>query len=154
MKNVLYNTEKNIEVTLNFLHDNIDVKHNWRDFENWLPIELIINIDGEVYNIGESCNAMMTVLEYSDLIQGLKSIVNCNNDISFYTYNSSESLFSIDLELLKEDECIEFVIWINLAAITEGNKVGYDKGVRFITTIKETEQFYVNLTKQYNQLIK
>lgn len=151
MKNILYNTEKNIAVSLSILHDNADVEHNRSDFENWLPIELIIDIDGEVYHIGESCNAMMSVLECSDLIQGLKSIINSNNDA--YIYHSSEALFSMELELLKEDDVVEVVIWINLAAITGGNKIGYDRGVRFITTVKEMEQFYINLSEQYRNVM-
>lgn len=151
LKNVLHNIEKNIEFSLNILHGNADIEYSRSDFENWLPIEFIINIDGEIYNIGEACDAMMTVFETSDLIQGLMSIIN--NDIDVYNYNSSEALFSINLALLKEDECVEFEIWINLAAITKGNNVGYDKGVRFIATIEETEQFYINFRKQYEQLI-
>ncbi len=151
LKNVLHNIEKNIECSLNILHDNVDVEYNRSSFENWLPIEFIINVDGEIYNIGEACDAMMTIFEYSDFLQGLKSIAN--GDIVVYKYHSSEALFSLNLELLKEDECVEFEIWINLAAITKGNSVGYDKGVRFVATIEETEQFYVNLRKQYEQFI-
>lgn len=145
---ILQNTEKNISLCLIILQDGADIVSSRSNNENWIPFEFKINIDDNEYVIGKNCKAMMTVFECLDLINGLSSLTKPNLENSYYLYNSSEAFFSLKLEFFSVDNCFEFEIWINMGAITSGKIYGYDKGIRFIATKREVQEFIRDLEIQ------
>ena len=52
------------------------------------------------------------------------------------------------VSFLSEDLLIEIMIWINIGALNNGDKYGYDEGYRFIVDLDTFEKFVIQLERE------
>lgn len=154
---IIRNIEKNVMFKLDLLNNRyLDIKKERTDFENWIPFILRLKVGDKVYNYSEEQGATFTIYEIKNLITKLENIVALKeNSLEFnrYEFSSSEGYFDFVIYDPLEANEVYIEIWINIGLNTEGAMIGYDDGVRFVTTIECLDCFKNELKNQLQQMV-
>lgn len=152
----LINIEKNINCELCLLENHsIDYDVQRSEFENWIPFALRVTLPERFCVIGEDVNAMLTVYEIHNLLQGIEHIINClgKGENVCYEFCSSENYFQIEFEFIPEDEVVMIELWINVGNQTKGKCYGYDEGVRFCCNVIIVSEFVSRLREEFGMVV-
>ena len=146
------NIEKNIRLGLCLIHNGfVDYDVQRSDFENWIPFTLCVALPERNLMIAEDVNAMLSVYEIQNLLQGIERTINCfdKGEEAYYEFCSSENYFQIKFEALPGDEVFAIELWINVGNQTKGKCYGYDEGVRFSCNRIEMCEFVGQLKEEF-----
>lgn len=153
----MYNTENNISFEVNLLNNSfLDIDSSRGDFENWIPFEFSLHVEGEEYNYLPEVGATFTLYELRNLISKCEDYINKKRnvfEVEKYEFCSSEGYFDIIISDPIEENLLSIEIWINIGSLTNGKSFGYNKGFRFDVQLDHFNTFTVGIKKQLEQLI-
>lgn len=142
----LTNDEQNINLTIDFLKKIKDTIIINNESETFIPFVLKLVTPEKTYNTDKF---VMSVRELKYLIENLNHVLHVSHQEDYtFDYYNSEALFEMIVSFLSEDLQIEIMIWINIGALTNGDKYGYDEGYRFIVDLDTFEKFVIQLEKE------
>lgn len=153
----LVNIEGNIIFSIN-LHNNeyLDIEPLRNDYENWIPFEYFLYVGNEKYHLSEKMGATFSVFELKKLINYLDSVIvskSNNVPIDMYNFSSSEGYFDLIIYDTFEEKEIYVDLWINIASLTNGEEHGFDKGFRFVVSLKNFKDFADHLKREMKEII-
>ena len=113
------------------------------EYESGLSTELSICSETINITIGDDTGFMLNLFEAKELLNCLQALIDTDTtgEKSRKLFCNIESNFEIRIEAVPEDKVVEIEIWINTASRTLGKVFGYDEGIRFVSTMKQFEDF-------------
>lgn len=152
----LNNIENNILLEINLLNNSfLDISDTRGDFENWIPFEFILDVEGDIYSYNDNIGATFTVYEIKNLISNFESIIKGkknSSSVEEFEFYSCEGFFEMIVSDPLEENQVSISIWINIGIMTGGETYGYDKGFRFDIPLSSLISFSDELKQQFEKL--
>lgn len=151
---VITNAESNITLKIDLVHsDSLDMDSSRPDFMNWIPFNLIMNVNGEILTYSSDVLPAFSVVELRYLVKRLNEAINVKRNheliVESLKFVSSENLFELTLHETQEKNLIEFELWFNMGSLTNGEVYGFSKGFRFVSCLKSLVSFTRELENQF-----
>lgn len=147
----LINDEKNIAIEWNLTENEMLDVDLYRDsYENWIPFEVILNIDGQE-KINLAGSSTLTLEELRRFLDESKKIISKNAGIALLV--PVECYFELKAELIDEGDIVEIEWWFNKGVLTNGKQYGYYEGFRFFVYKNNFIMFIDCLIMELNNLL-
>ncbi|MFD1884162.1 WapI family immunity protein [Paenibacillus wenxiniae] len=154
---VLQNPEKTITLSLNLNNNKfLDINLEREDFENWVPFVFHLDIDHARLSYVEEDGATFSLYELKRLLVDIEAILQRKHaglEIERYEFSSCECYFDMVFYDTLEEGFVYMEVWINIGSHSNGQSFGYDKGVRFVASLSELENFKNGINMQLNVLL-
>ena len=155
---ILVNDESNISLEIQLINgENVDIDFSRSNYQNWIPFDLNMNINGESINYAESVPKTFSVGELQYLIDGLKRKVTekrHSDELKDFVYVNTENLFELKIYDTGETDLLYVETWFNMGTLTNGDVYGFSKGFKFIVTIESIISFLSTLESQFDSIVK